>query len=107
MPGELDNEEILRRGIAEYGVVTGRQRRKAAEIPWELLEYAAMLNGPTEIALAFCDPYDPAVTGATSADQLTPRIRELITKVEQVTSAPVTTVETGKLFEHMIDLRSS
>ena len=55
--------------------------------------------------MTFCDHYDPAVTGATSADQLTPRIRELIARVEQVTGAPVTTVETGKLFEHMIDLR--
>ena len=28
-----------------------------------VLVYAALLNGPTEIALTFCDHYDPAVTG--------------------------------------------
>lgn len=106
MPGEMDEEEIKRRGIAEYGVVTGRLRRKASEIPWDMLRYAAMLNGPTEIALTFCDHYDPEVTGATDAAQLTPQVRELIAKVEEVTGAPVTIVETGKLFEHMIDLRA-
>jgi adenylosuccinate synthase len=107
LPGELGADEILQRGIAEYGVVTGRLRRKAAEIPWELLGYAAMLNGPTEIALTFCDHYDPAVTGATTPEQLTQPVRELIAKVEQVTSAPVTMVETGKLFAHIVDLRGA
>ena len=107
LPGELDADEIQRRGIAEYGVVTGRLRRKAEEIPWEMLRYAAMLNGPTEIALTFCDHYDPEVTGATRPDQLTQRVRELIATVEATTGAPVTIVETGKLFSHMIDLRAA
>jgi adenylosuccinate synthase len=106
LPGEIDADEIKRRGIAEYGVVTGRLRRKAEEIPWDMLRYASMLNGPTEIALTFCDHYDPDVTGATGPSQLTARVRELIAKVEQATGAPVTIVETGKLFSHMIDLRA-
>jgi adenylosuccinate synthase len=106
LPNEMDADEIKRRGIAEYGVVTGRLRRKASEMPWDLLRYAAMLNGPTEIALTFCDHFDPEVTGATRAEQLTPAIRTLIEQVEAATNAPVTIVETGKLFEHMIDLRA-
>jgi adenylosuccinate synthase len=105
LPGELSADEIERRGIAEHGVVTGRPRRKAGEIPWDMLRYAAMLNGPTEIALTFCDHYDPEVAGATQFGQLTRRVRELIDKVEDATGAPVTIVETGKLFAHMIDLR--
>jgi adenylosuccinate synthase len=105
LPGEISADEIRERGIAEYGVVTGRLRRKAAEIPWDMLRYAAMLNGPTEIALTFCDHYDPEVTGATSAAALTPRVQALIAQVEEACGAPVTIVETGKLFEHMIDLR--
>jgi adenylosuccinate synthase len=106
LPGELDAAEIERRGIAEYGVVTGRLRRKAAEIPWDMLRYAAMLNGPTEVALTFCDHYDPEVIGATRPEQLTPRVRELIAKVEEATGAPVTIVETGKLFSQLVDLRT-
>ena len=107
MPGELSREEIEKRGLAEYGVVTGRPRRKSAEIPWDMLRYAAMLNSPTEIALTFCDHYDPHVTGATEASDLTAAVRALIEKVEDVTNAPVTIVETGKLFAHMIDMRQS
>ncbi|MEM8531815.1 MAG: adenylosuccinate synthetase [Chloroflexota bacterium] len=107
LPNELDAAEIERRGIAEYGVVTGRLRRKATEIPWSLLEYAAMLNGPTEIALTFCDHYDPEVTGATHPEQLTTAVRQLIDRMEQTTGAPVTIVETGKLFAHMIDMRET
>jgi adenylosuccinate synthase len=64
-----------------------------------------MLNGPTEIALTFCDHYDPAVTGVTTRTRLTTRIRDLITQVEAACAAPVTIIETGKLFDHMIDLR--
>ena len=105
LPNEMAPDEILARGMAEYGVVTGRLRRKAAEMPWDLLQYAAMLNGPTEIALTFCDHFDPDVTSATRAEDLTPAVRDLIAKVEAATNAPVTIVETGKLFEHMIDLR--
>lgn len=105
LPGELDPDEVRRRGIAEYGVNTGRLRRKADSIPWDLLRYAAMLNGPTEIALTFCDHYDPDVTGATSAAELTARVRALIAQVEEACGAPVTIVETGKLFAHMVDLR--
>ena len=107
MPGEMNEDEIKARGIAEYGVVTGRLRRKSAEIPWDMLRYAALLNGPTEIALTFCDHYDPAVTGATTPEQLTQPVRELIAKVEEATGAPVTIVETGKLFEHIVDLRGA
>lgn len=106
LPAELSRAEIERRGIAEYGVVTGRARRKAAEIPWDLLRYAAMLNGPTEIALTFCDHYDPAVTGATSRAALTPRIHALIAQVEDACGAPVTILETGKLFGQIIDMRA-
>src|SRR5262249_51159562 len=61
LPDEIEADEIHQRGIAEYGVVTGRLRRKAAGIPWDYLRYAAMLNGPTEIALTFCDHFDPDV----------------------------------------------
>ena len=105
LPDEISTEEIKRRGIAEYGVVTGRLRRKAEHIPWDMLRYAAMLNGPTEIALTFCDHYDPQVTNVTRANQITPAVKELIRKVEEATGAPVTIVETGKLFDHLIDLR--
>lgn len=104
LDGELQVEEIQARGMEEYGVVSGRLRRKASEIPWELLKYAAMINGPTEIALTFCDHFDPEVTGITDYKKIPTKVWNLIEKVEEATGAPVTLLETGKLFEHIIDL---
>ncbi|HLG50781.1 MAG: adenylosuccinate synthetase [Chloroflexi bacterium] len=104
LPLEMSPEEIIARDVAEYGVVTGRMRRKAAGIDWDLLAYAAMLNGPTQIALTFCDHYDPAMRQARTRDDITPRVRELIARVEKVTGAPVTLVDTGKHLDEFIDL---
>src|SRR5207248_4868060 len=35
LPHELSAEETVARGVAEYGVVTGRLRRRAGEMSWE------------------------------------------------------------------------
>jgi adenylosuccinate synthase len=104
LPYEMTEEETLARGVAEYGTVTGRMRRKASQIDWDLLAYAAMLNGPTQIALTFCDHYDPAMRDARTRDDLTPRVRALISQVEKVAGAPVTLVDTGKHLSEFIEL---
>jgi adenylosuccinate synthase len=104
LPHEMAAEEAIARGIAEYGVVTGRPRRKASRVDWDLLSYAAMLNGPTQIALTFCDHYDPGMRTARTRDEITPRVRELIAQVERVTCAPVTLVDTGKHLDDFIAL---
>lgn len=57
LPHEISWAQAQARGIAEYGVVTGRPRRKAEVVDHDLLRDAAMLNGPTQIALTFCDHY--------------------------------------------------
>jgi adenylosuccinate synthase len=104
LPYEMTATEIAARGVAEYGVVTGRARRKAAQIDWDLLAYATMLNGPTQIALTFCDHYDPAMRGARSCAAITSPIRDLIAQVERVTRAPVALLDTGKYLDDVIDL---
>jgi len=104
LPYEMSEAEVVARGIAEYGVVTGRMRRKASRIDWDLLAYATMLNGPTQIALTFCDHYDPAMRTARTPEDVTPRVRELIAQVEKVTNAPVTLVDTGKYLDDFIAL---
>ncbi len=104
LPFELTEAEVEARGIGEYGVVTHRPRRKAERIDFDLLQYAAMLNGPTEIALTFCDHYDPAMKTATSRDDITPRVRTLIEEVERATGAPVTMVDTGKYLHDVIEM---
>lgn len=104
LPHEMPHDEAVRRGIAEYGVNTGRPRRKASRIDADLLRYATMVNGPTQVALTFADHLDPAVRGVRSADRLTPEVRRVIAEVEQITNCPVTMVDTGPLLGDMINL---
>ena len=104
LPFEMRPEDEDERGIAEYGVATGRRRRKASDISWEHLKTSVMLNGPTQIALTFCDHFDPKVTGIRKAKDLTPSIMNLIDKVQEETGVPVTLVETGKYFSDIIEL---
>lgn len=104
LPFEMSAAEVEALGIGEYGVVTGRLRRKASQIDWDLLAYATMLNGPTQIALTFCDHYDPDMQTARTPGDVTTKVRELIARVEKVTSAPVTLVDTGKYLDDFIAL---
>lgn len=104
LPYEMTHDEAVARGIAEYGVNTGRPRRKAEQIDFELLEYATMLNGPTQIALTFGDHYEPSMRGARTSDAITPRVMSLIREVEAVTAARVTMIDTGPGLSDVIDL---
>ena len=104
LPYEISAAEAQRRGIAEYGVVTGRPRRKADAIDYDLLAYSASLNGPTGIALTFCDHLEPAVRGARTTDAITDRVRRVITEVEQATGAPVVLLDTGPRLDDVIAL---
>ncbi|SDT25594.1 adenylosuccinate synthetase [Microlunatus soli] len=104
LPYEISTAEAERRGIAEYGVVTGRPRRKAEAIDADTLRYAAMLNGPTRIALTFCDHLDPAIRGQRGSAAIGPEVRRVIGEVEQATGAPVTLLDTGPRLDDVIDL---
>ena len=104
LPLQLDPTEEDARDIVEYGVTTGRRRRKASGISWSHLEESVMLNGPTRIALTFCDHLDPDVTGARSRGQLTPPVRNLIDALEDRFEIPVSLCDCGKHFEDIIDL---
>jgi len=75
LPFEMRPEDEDERGIAEYGVATGRRRRKASEISWEHLKTSVMLNGPTQIALTFCDHFDTTVTGIRNEGDLSTSVK--------------------------------
>lgn len=104
LPHQLDQREEEERGIVEYGVTTGRRRRKAAAISWPHLEEAVILNGPTQIALTFCDHLDPGVRGARSRGRLTRPVRRLIEEIETRFQVPVTLCDCGRYFEDIVDL---
>ena len=100
----METEEEDQRGIAEYGVTTGRRRRKAAGISWPHLDEAVLLNGPTQLALTFCDHLDAEVAGARSRSDLTAPVRLLIDKLETRYNIPVTLCDCGVHFENLVDL---
>ncbi len=104
LPFEMSAGDQDRRGIVEYGVTTGRRRRKAHRISWRYLEEAVMLNGPTQIALTFCDHLDPDVRGARAREALTEPVLKLIHDVKTHTGVPVTIAETGRYFGDIVDL---
>lgn len=101
---ELSEEEILARGIAEYSSIGGKLRRKAERIDFDLLEEVARINGPTEIALTFCDHWDKNMMNATNKNRITQRIKDLVQQIEHRIQVPVTILETGKDFGSIIDL---
>ena len=104
LPYEISAAEAERRGISEYGVNTGRLRRKAIALDHGLLRYAAMVNGPTQIALTFGDHLDPRIRGARSTAAIGPQVRRVIAEVESATGAPVTLLDTGPRLDDMIEL---
>lgn len=106
LPQELSQEDMQKRNMIEFGVTTGRQRRKTNTIPWDLLAESVMLNGATQIALTFCDHFDPSCAGIRSAPALTKPVQDLMAALTQKTGIPVTIVETGKTFDDIIDLTS-
>ncbi len=104
LPLQMETEEEDRRQIAEYGVTTGRRRRKAAGISWEHLDEAIMLNGPTQIALTFCDHLDAGAMQARSVADLPMSVRKLVDELQERTALPVTLCDCGKNFEQIIEL---
>ncbi len=105
LEGQLDRDEVLRRGWMEHGTVTGRERR-AAPFDFKLAERAVQLNGATQIALTKLDVLFPATKGAREFAKLPRDARDFVAKIEEETGVPVSLIGTGPGEEDMIDLRS-
>lgn len=103
LPLQLDSEEEDRRNIAEYGVRTGRRRRKAAGLSWSHLQTAIELNGPTQLALTFCDHIDPLASQARSFADLPASVRRLVDELEERLELPVALCDCGKNFENILE----
>jgi adenylosuccinate synthase len=106
LEGQLDREEVARRGWTEFGTVTGRERR-AAPFDFKLAKRAVQLNGATQIALTKLDVLFPSAKGARHLEDLDDRARAFISKIEKETNVPVTLIGTGPNEEDLIDLRAS
>jgi adenylosuccinate synthase len=105
MEGQLEREEVLRRGWMEHGTVTGRERR-AAPFDFSLAKRAVQLNGGTQIALTKLDVLYSAAKGVRELNKLPREAREFISKIERETGIPVTVIGTGASETDIIDVRN-
>jgi adenylosuccinate synthase len=104
LEGQLERDEVARRGWTEFGTVTGRERR-AAPFDFKLAKRAVQLNGATQIALTKLDVLFPGTKGARRMDDLDREAREFVSRIEQETGIPVTLIGTGPGEEDIIDRR--
>ena len=104
LEGQLDREEVLRRGWMEYGTVTGRERR-AAPFDFGLAKRAVQLNGATQIALTKLDVLYPMIKGSTDIDGLNSEAREFVSRIERETGVRVALIGTGPGERDIIDVR--
>jgi len=106
LKGELPPEEAAKRGWAEYGTVTGRQRR-AAPFDFDLARRAVMLNGATQIALTKLDIIHQECRGVTNYRDLPPEAKVFIKRIEDETGVPVNLIGTGPAVEEVVDRRAT
>jgi adenylosuccinate synthase len=105
--GEVARRSRIPRAVlerAERTSTTGR-RRRVAEFDWVLLQRAASLNAPTDIALTFTDYLDKLNQRARRFEQLTRETIRFIEEVERVAAAPVSLVSTRFDYRSIIDRR--
>lgn len=104
-PTEMSVDDAKKRGIAEFGTVTGRARRIGYWDP-KMARYSAMINGATQAAITGLDRIDPACQGATDYDKLSDKVKEFLAQAEKDAGVPFTILSTGPSLNDTIDLRN-
>lgn len=112
MSQELTWEEVARRSGRNADTLrqaertsTTKRLRRIGEFDWGLLRKAALLNGPTDIALTFTDYLSSANREAMRFEQLQPETISFIHEIERVANARVSLIATGFNFRSIIDRR--
>jgi adenylosuccinate synthase len=105
LKGEISVEDATKRGMQEYGTVSGRPRRTSLELHIEDLRNAAMINGATQLALTKIDVRFPGNAKVTDYNKLTADARAFIEKAEKDIGVPVTLIGTGPDAGDIVDRR--
>lgn len=96
LEGEISLEEAEKRGLVEYGTVTGRPRRVAPlEANLHLLKRAARANGATKLAVTKIDVLFPKTKGITSWRDLPSEVKAWLSDIEKEVGVPICYVGTG------------
>lgn len=112
MGAEISWEDVATRSGIEVSklleaekTTTTKTQRRVSEFSWSDVRRAAVLNGPTDIALTFTDYLSVKNSGARRFEQLTPDTIQYIEELERVTSAPVSLIATRFHWRNIIDRR--
>lgn len=112
LPGETDAATVSLRSGKDLAAIEEAEGSAAAEgnwrigeFDWSMLQRAADLSRPTDVALTSAD-YVAAENGrARRIEQLTPDTVEMVEEIERVAGAPVSLVTTGFGLRRVIDRR--
>jgi len=102
---EMPFEEARTKGYAEWGVVSGRERRISEYLDFNKLRYSAMVNSASQIALTKIDIRFSGNDGLSQYEKLSPDARKFICSIEDELNLPVTLIGTGSSNDHIIDRR--
>lgn len=105
LAGELPVEEAQKRGMQEYGTVTGRPRRTNPNLIWDELKMAAQINSASLIALTKLDVKFPACAKKRNYDELPAEAKQFVGEIEQKLGVPVGLIGTGPDAQDIIDRR--
>ncbi|HZA06270.1 MAG TPA: adenylosuccinate synthetase, partial [Nitrososphaeraceae archaeon] len=101
---EVSNEEANRLGWAEFGSVTGRQRR-ASPFNMDLAKKAISLNSATHMAITKLDVAFPETSHITEYANLQNEPRKFIESIEAETGLTAILIGTGPDVDDVIDRR--
>ncbi|MGF7118211.1 adenylosuccinate synthetase [Methanobacterium oryzae] len=101
---EISEEEAEKKGLEEYGTVTGR-RRRVGTFDMDLAKESCMINGATQIALTCVDRIFPECERVKDYSELSAEVKKFVNEIEGETGVPVTIISTGPDLEDTIDLR--
>lgn len=100
---EISEEEAEKRGIVEYGSVTGRKRR-IGEFDFDLAKRSVRINSGSCIALTCIDRMYKC-KGARTYKELPDEAKKFIREIEDYVGVRVKLISTGGRIEDTIDIR--
>lgn len=101
---ELRPEEAKALGMAEYGTVTGRQRR-VAPFDADLAKSVVKISSANQVAITKMDTLFKGSTGVRRYEDLPGEAKVWIEDIEQKLRVPITLIGTGADASDMIDRR--
>jgi len=102
LPGELSFEEAKKKGLLEYGTVTGRPRR-VAPFNYDLALKAIKANSATDIAITKVDVLFPEAKCLKRWEDLPKDVKNWIENIEEKLKVPVLIIGTGEDVNCVID----